>query len=612
MAFTRRFSHGGCASLARVRTGIDAGGTFTDLVDDAGRVVKVSSTPDDPGRAVRHALESAGLGRPSLLAHGTTVATNALIQRAGGTVALVTTRGFADVIEIARQTRPSLYDQHVDRPAPLVPRALRLEVGGRLDGAGREIEPVDAGDVPAIPDGVDAVAVCLLHADLDATHERIVASRLRAQGHDVTCSHEVSPEMREYERTVTTVANATLRPVCRAYLRDLGDLADEALVMTSAGGLLPVEVAAELPAALLLSGPAGGVRAAAAVATACGFPDAVSFDMGGTSTDVCLVRGGVPEPAPERLVAGYPIRLPALDVHTIGAGGGSIARIDSGGALTVGPQSAGAVPGPACYGRGGDAPTVTDADLVLGRIDPDATFPDLGRLDHAAATAALGSAGVDAAGVVAVVDAAMEAAVRVVTVARGIDPRDLALVAFGGAGPLHACAIAEALDMRAVVVPPRAGALSAVGLLVTPRRRELVRSWPAPLDHDVDDTLASLAAEVRGLVGAGAVAATALDCRYAGQSHTLTVADVREFHAEHERRNGFARPDAAVEIVACRAWAARPAAIEVGELPTPPRRAARGPCVIAEPDCTVWLPEGWTARPAALGAWILERASEAA
>ena len=407
-----------------MRTGIDAGGTFTDLVDDAGRVVKVSSTPDDPGRAVRHALESAGLERPSLLAHGTTVATNALIQRTGGTVALVTTRGFADVVEIARQTRPSLYDQHADRPAPLVPRALRLEVGGRLDGAGREIEPVDVGDVPAIPDGVDAVAVCLLHADLDATHERIVATRLREQGHDVTCSHEVSPEMREYERTVTTVANATLRPVCRAYLRDLGALAAEALVMTSAGGLLPVEIAAELPAALLLSGPAGGVRAAAAVATACGFPDAVSFDMGGTSTDVCLVRGGVPEPAPERLVAGFPIRLPALDVHTIGAGGGSVARIDSGGALTVGPQSAGAVPGPACYGRGGDAPTVTDADLVLGRIDPDATFPDLGRLDDVAAARALGAAGVDAAGVVAVVDAAMEAAVRVVTVARGIDPRD--------------------------------------------------------------------------------------------------------------------------------------------------------------------------------------------
>ncbi|HEY8217367.1 MAG TPA: hydantoinase/oxoprolinase family protein [Acidimicrobiia bacterium] len=590
-----------------MRVGIDAGGTFTDVVDENGRVVKVSSTPDDPARAVRQGLTSADVEHPTLLAHGTTVATNALIQRRGGRVALVTTRGFADVIEIARQTRPSLYDQHADRPAPLVPRELRLEVGGRLDGAGREIEPIDREALPDIPPDVDAVAVCLLHADLDPTHERVVAERLRARGLDVTCSHEVSPEMREYERTVTTVANATLRPVCRDYLHELCRFTDEAFVMTSAGGLLPAEDAAELPAALLLSGPAGGVRAAAAVAAACGFPDAVSFDMGGTSTDVCLVRGGVPDPAPQRHVAGFPIRLPALDVHTIGAGGGSVARVDSGGALTVGPQSAGAVPGPACYGRGGSQPTVTDADLVLGRIDPGATFPDLGRLDHAAAAGALTRAGVDAAGVIAVVDAAMEAAVRVVTVARGVDPRELALVAFGGAGPLHACAIADALGMRAVIVPPRAGALSAVGLLVSPHRRELVRSWPRPRDHDVAGSLTSLGAEARALVGAGAAVTTALDCRYAGQGHTLTVSSVDDFHAEHERRNGFARRDAAIEIVACRAWAVRTAPIAIDELPSIPREDVEGPRVVAEADCTVWVPDGWSARAGALGAWILQR-----
>ena len=592
--------------------GVDAGGTFTDLVDDTGRVVKVSSTPGDPGRAVRDALRADGDTRPDLLAHGTTVATNALLERRGGRVALVTTRGFADVIEIARQTRPSLYDQHADRPVPLVPRDLRLEVGGRLDGTGAELEPVDLGSLPAIPGDVDAVAVCLLHADLNPAHEQAVARVLRERGIDVTCSHEVSPEMREYERTVTTVANATLRPRCRTYLRELVPLATDVLVMTSAGGLVPADVAAELPAALLLSGPAGGARAAAAIAAGCGFRDAVGFDMGGTSTDVCLVRGGLPEPAAERVVAGFPIRIPALDVHTIGAGGGSIARIDAGGSLVVGPRSAGAQPGPACYGRGGTEPTVTDADLLLGRIDPDATFPDLGRLDRHAAAGAMARAGIEPDGVVAVVDAAMEAAVRVVTVSRGVDPRGLALVAFGGAGPLHGCAVAEALDMEAVIVPPRAGVLSAVGLLVSPRQRELVRSWPAPADHDVAAAAALLVDDARALVGEGADGAAFVDCRYAGQSHALTVTSVDAFHAEHERRNGFARPDAPVEVVALRARATRPSPTAVGALPEPSRPVVIGPQAVAEPDCTVWVPDGWAASPGPLGAWILRRRGERA
>lgn len=588
-----------------MRVGVDAGGTFTDLVDESGLVRKVSSTPADPADAVRTAV---GDSRPELLAHGTTVATNALLQRRGGRVALITTCGFADVIEIARQTRPSLYDQHADRPPPLVARELRLEVGGRRDGEGREVEPLDPGAVPAVPAGVDAVAVCLLHADLDADHERAVARVLEARGVDVSCSHQVSPEFREYERTVTTVVNAMLRPVCRRYLREVQDVADEVLVMSSAGGLLPAAAAADLPAALLLSGPAAGVRAAAAVAAACGYPDAVTFDMGGTSTDVCLVRDGVPEPAPSRVVAGYPIRLPALDVHTVGAGGGSMVRVDAGGALVVGPESAGAWPGPACYRRGGDAPTVTDADLALGRIDPAATFPDLGRLDLSAAQAALQRAGVDAAGVVAVVDATVEQAVRAVTVARGVDPRGLALVAFGGAGPLHAAAVADALGLRAVVVPPRAGALSAVGLLASPRRRELVRSWPDPRAHErLAAALEHLADEARDLVGAGAHVESALDCRYAGQSHELTVADVAAFPAEHERRNGFRRPEDPIEVVALRARAIGPAPLAVDDLPDVSRPTVHGPRVVAEEDCTVWIPDGWTARPAPLGAWVLRR-----
>ena len=294
----------------------------------------------------------------------------------------------------------------------------------------------------------------------------------------------------------------------------------------------------------------------------------------------------------------------ALDVHTIGAGGGSIARVDAGGALVVGPRSAGAVPGPACYGRGGTQPTVTDADLVLGRIPAEAAFAELGRLDGAAALAALDAAGVSAEGVVRVVDAAMERAVRVVTVERGVDPRDLALVAFGGAGPLHACAIADALGMRAVVVPPRAGVCSAVGLLGAPKAREVVRSFSG---GSLEEALASVTRDARTLVDPNARVETAVDCRYVGQSHELTVARPEAFPAEHERRNGHARPGAPVEVIAVRARASMPSPIAVTDLPLVPRGRVAGPAVVAEPDCTVWVPEGWRAEPGALGAWIIER-----
>ena len=520
-----------------MRVGVDTGGTFTDAVADDGRSAKVPSTPDDPAEAVGAALDALEPA-PDVLAHGTTVATNALLERAGATVALVTSPGFVDVIEIGRQDRPSLYDLWADRPEPLVPRSRRVEADGVLD----------------LADGVEAVAICLLHSDLDPAPERAVAELLAGRGLDVTCSVDVSPEFREYERTLTTVVNAYLRPVCRDYLQRLDALATEVLVMTSAGGLVPLADAAARPAALLLSGPAGGVLAAAAIAAANGAPDSITFDMGGTSTDVCLVRGAVPEPAPGRLVGGFPIRLPSLDVHTIGAGGGSIARIDAGGALVVGPQSAGAVPGPACYGRGGAQPTVTDADLVLGRIPSSAGLPGLGTLDGSAARHAIERAGVSAEGVVTVVNANMEQALRAVSVARGVDPRGLALVAFGGAGPLHACALADALGMTRVIVPARAGVLSALGMLGAPRQRELVRSWSTPASTDgLDDALAALAAEAERLVGLGARPSTALDVRYAGQSHEITVDTLDDFHDEHARRNGYSRPDAPVEIVALRA-----------------------------------------------------------
>ena len=611
-----------------MEVGVDTGGTFTDVVAGDGRIVKVLSTPEDPSVAVTAGLDGLGGDGPALLAHGTTVATNALLEGKGATVALVTTAGLADVIEIARQDRPSLYDLWADRPEPLVPRHLRLEVGGRLAADGREVEPVDPAGVPEVPAGTGVVAVCLLHADLDAGHEQKVAAVLRDRGLDVVCSHEVSPEFREYERTVTTVVDAALRPACRSYLGRLAGAAGEVLVMTSAGGLVGLDEAMARPAALLLSGPAGGVRAAAAAARAAGFPDAVSFDMGGTSTDVCLIVDGAPAPAAERTVAGYPVRLPSLDIHTIGAGGGSVATLDAGGALVVGPRSAGAVPGPACYGRGGTEATVTDADLIAGRIPHDAVLPGIGALDDV---------GVTAEGVLAVVDAAMVQAVRKVSLERGVDPRSLALVAFGGAGPLHACALAEALGMAAVIVPPRAGVLSAAGLLGSPRQAVLVRSWPAPGDHDglsgarfklaraaarhllgvAADTPARVMVDHRTAHGTVTVGdrppvdvELGLDCRYAGQSHELTVASVAAFEEEHRRRNGYARPGAPVEVTALRATARLPPPVPLDRLPAPPgaaRQPARGPAVVAEEDCTVWVAPAWSAEVGPGGSWVMTR-----
>jgi N-methylhydantoinase A len=576
------------------RAGIDTGGTYTDVVAGDGTVAKILSTPDDPARAVAEGVRD--IGGAGTLAHGTTVATNALLERRGGVVALVSSPGQRDVIEIARQNRPSLYDFSADRPAPLVPRPLRFECG--------------PGETPRVPAGVDAVAVSLLHSDLDPRLEKELAQRLQGQAATVL-SCDVSPEFREYERTVTTVANAFLLKPCRAYLDHLDSLAPEVLVLTSAGGLVPVAEAADHPVTLLLSGPAGGVLAATRAAAAAGYGDCVTFDMGGTSTDVCLVIGGQPSPAAQREVAGLPIRVPALDVRTIGAGGGSLARLDAGGALAVGPQSAGAAPGPACYGRGGSGATVTDADLLAGRL-PGEGLPGLGRLDWPAAVDALRRAGVDAEGVIAVVDEAMTQAVRAVSVQRGVDPGGLALVAFGGAGPLHACAIAEALDMPAVIVPPRAGVLSAVGILGAPRQVDLVRSWPDPGDHlGAGRAARALAEEAAGRqpgTRPGRVV-VGFDCRYAGQSHELTVPEVAAFAAEHRRRSGYTLEGTAVEVVAIRASVQWWSPIDAGSLPEAAGRRGpvAGPRVVAEADCTVWVAPGWTARVSETGCWILTR-----
>lgn len=604
---------GAVATVPIVRIGADSGGTFTDVVGTDGRVLKVPSTPADPGDAVRGGLAALVPDGPELLAHGTTVATNALLERRGARVALYCTAGFADVIEIARQDRPALYDPWAQRPEPLVARADRLEVDERVAADGAVLVPMDIGALPPVPDGVEAVAVCLLHSDRHPGHEAAVAAALDAAGFDVSASHRVAPEFREYERTVTTVLNAYLRPICGSYLAGLDSAADDVVVMTSAGGSIDLATAAELPVLLLLSGPAGGARAAAAVASACGFPDALSFDMGGTSTDVCLILDGAPRAAPQQRVAGLPVRAPALDIHTIGAGGGSIARLDSGGALVVGPESAGARPGPACYGHGGTRPTVTDADLVAGRIPAGAAFGDLGVLDIAAARAALDAAGIDAEGVIAVVNAGMERALRAVSVEQGVDPSGLALVAFGGAGPLHACELAESLGIATVIVPAAAGVLSAVGLLTAPGRRELVRSWPGGVDHDgLDAALDELAARARGLVAHPEPrVSTAVDCRYRGQSHELRVPSVEEFPEEHRRRNGEARPGEQIEVVALRAVVETPAPATVDEVLaawdgrwTDP---VVGPQVVVREDCTIWVPDGWRGEPGPLGSLVLTR-----
>lgn len=641
------------------RIGVDTGGTFTDVVTSNGRVLKVPSTQEDPGDAIRagiaqllgaHGLAEDGNGvGPVHLAHGTTVATNAVLEGTVARVALLGTGGFADLIEIGRQNRPSLADHFVDRPMPLVERSDRLDVIERMSPAGAsELAPV-LDELPEIPDGIEALAVCFLHADLNPEHEIAVAEFYRAQGWDVTASHELSPLFREYERVSTTVMNAALRPRVRRYLEGLADVADRLWVMTSAGGLWPLDRAAEAPAGLALSGPAGGVRAAAAVAEACGFGNAVSFDMGGTSTDVCLITDGAPAPAAERDLVGHPVRLPSLDVITVGAGGGSIASLDAGGAIAVGPRSAGAVPGPVAYGRGGTEPTVTDANVALGRIPvsalPESTDSDGGRESHAGGLGALGSldvdgaaaslrrAGLSAEGVLNVVTANMEGALRSVSVARGVDPTTLALVAFGGAGPLHACDLAQALGMKAVIVPPLAGVLSAVGVLGAPERHDVTRSWPTPLRlaglaesrSDLEADVVAAFAASDGLDGSEEsnareiAVSSVLSCRYAGQSHEIEVGDVAEFPAVHERLNGYSLPDAPIEVVSLRAFGERPAPADVLELLSQAdsissgsrwaqlaeAESVHGPVSLAAADHTVWIPDGWTGRLGTLGALVI-------
>jgi N-methylhydantoinase A len=560
--------------------GVDVGGTFTDavLIEDGRAVTAKVPTSVRQEESVLAAARAVGAKELERFTHGTTVATNALLERKGARTAFVATAGFEHLLHLRRQNRAHLYRLCDDHPAPLVPLESCFGVDERM-GPDGVLRALDLDSLPVVD--AEAVAVCLLFSFRDPSHECAVADELRRRlpGARVVASHEIAPEFREYERASTTAIDAYLGPVLAHYLGALAERCAEAglpepLVMRSSGGVATVAEATAHPAFALLSGPAAGVVGAALAARLAGVENAISFDMGGTSTDVALISGGVAERSAQRDVAGYPVRLPSVDLHTVGAGGGSIAWVDEGGALRVGPESAGAEPGPACYGKGGTRPTVTDANLVLGRL-PERLAGGL-RLDRAAAERALGE--IDPAAVVAVVNAEMLRALRVVSVERGHDPRELALVAFGGAGPLHACELAEELEIGTVLVPAAAGVLSALGLAASDERRDHVRTYLVPL------------AEAGELPAEGEA-----DLRYAGQSFELTVplgGDIFEwFHRAHEERYGYSDCGRAIELVAIRTAEVRPGPRLEPTRSTP--QEMTGPAVVELDGSTCLLPRGW-------------------
>ncbi len=577
-----------------MRVGVDTGGTFTDFVyaarDGRPGVFKLASTPGDPSRAIAEGLRriaaelKTSVGELEIV-HGTTVGTNALLQRRGARAALVTTAGFEDVLAIGRQARPALYDLDAERPEVIIPRALRFGVGERVAATGEVLEALDAGALDALVERlrrarVESVAICLLFSFVRPEHERLVARALAGLGVPLSVSHEILPEYREFERTSTVAINAYLQPLMGAYLRKLR--APRLRVMQSSGGSISAGAAAREPVRTILSGPAGGVVGALRAALSAGSPDIITFDMGGTSTDVSLCAGGRLRTTNEATVAGLPVAVPVLDIHTVGAGGGSIARVDAGGSLRVGPESAGADPGPAAYGRG-TLPTVTDANLVLGRFGGAGLLGgdfalDAGRARDALArlarelTAASGrktTAHEAALGVVRVVNAGMERALRVVSVERGFDSRSFALVSFGGAGGLHAVALAAGLGIPRVIVPLRPGALSALGALASDvvmdaSRTVMLDASAAARTGELErafrqmERAAGAALKREGFAAARQRHAPSVAARYKGQSFELEIewksaaTIAAAFHRAHLARYGYAQAGSAVEIVSAR------------------------------------------------------------
>ncbi len=629
--------------MSRPAIGVDTGGTFTDFVwleEGQLHIHKQLSTPADPSQAVLAGLEQPTLAEAAGVVHGSTVATNALLERRGARTALITTAGFADVLVIGRQNRPELYALVPQKPPPLVPRTRRLEVVERVTAQGELLIPLQIDSLEAITqtlrsEAVEAVAVCLLFSYLYPEHERqirdyLLAAQLPALQH-ISLSSEILPEYREYERTATTVINAYVAPRMAGYLQRLeGRLAPRPLrIMQSNGGVISAGRAAREAARTVLSGPAGGVVGAVYVAARAGYEEIISFDMGGTSTDVALCPGRLPLTGTAEIV-GLPLRLPAIDIQTVGAGGGSLAYRDAGGALQVGPESAGAEPGPLCYGSGGAAParvvaggganslwvTTTDANLVLGRLQPDHFLGGTMALYRAPAEEALAAlanligapdAVTAAAAVVQVANATMERAIRRISVERGHDPRRFTLVAYGGAGPLHACELAQSLQIPRVLIPAVPGVLSALGMLVAAptydytltvlrqvRRDDAVDSW-------LEEAFLPLTGWAQAAMAADGFSAYtlqhSLDMRYAGQSHELTVpyrpgSIAADFHAAHEQRYGYRQPEAAVEIVTLRLQAI--ASVTPPRLPQEPLAAADARAALAG-RCEVWFGGGATA-----------------
>ena len=628
-----------------VRVGIDIGGTFTDVVVSDGSSItvhKVSSTPSDPSVAFANGLSRVD-GEVGDVRHGTTVATNAVLTRTGARLAFVTTHGFRHVLQLARQNRPSLYDLRARRPAPVVDASRCVGVVERLAPDGSVLVELDEDSVrdalSSLPD-VDGVAVCLLHSYANDVHERRVGEIAReVLGDDVpvALSCDVLPEFREYERASTTALDAYVRPVVASYLSRVESATDARVgVMWSGGGVRGIAQTIDEPINTMFSGPAAGVLGAIWAAEDCGLSDLVTLDMGGTSADVALVEDGRAQIAESSEIDGLPFKTPCLDVISVGAGGGSIAWVDEGSALRVGPASAGASPGPACYGRGGTDATVTDAQCVLGMLGGSALAGGELTLDVEAARAALTRLG-DAAGlsmedaahgVLRVVRATMARAVRQVSVERGRDVRNYALVAFGGAGPLHACALADELGVSTVLIPPASGALAALGLLVASRRADVSVSRPmsaiAESDDEMGSILADLVRRVDGDLRAEGVTDVtvefAVDMRYDGQSHELRIETtsspsfevlVDEFHRAHRARYGFDRPDVAVEAVTFRATALGPqgTVTNEGRGSYPVGAALDGPQLITETDSTTLIEDGWRATVQPNGSLLMEWSS---
>ena len=659
---------------------VDTGGTFTDLVllrEGEIRTLKVSSTPEDPSQAVLDGIleifgitkGSGGKEGPFALLHGSTVATNTLLERRGAKVLLVTNRGFEDVIEIGRQNRPQLYALVGHRLPPLVTRDDRLGISGRIGPQGEEIEPLDLEELATLglrikEHDAEAVAISLLHSYADDTHEKLVAETLGATGLPLSVSADLVPEFREYERTSTTVVNAYVAPIMSNYL---GRISKEAgairvRIMGSNGGVLPVERAIKEPVHTVLSGPAGGVIGALTWAERSGRERIISFDMGGTSTDVSLCPGH-PLRTREFEIAGQPTAIPVLDIHTVGAGGGSLARVDAGGALRVGPQSAGAEPGPICYGRGGSKVTVTDAHVWLGRLPASAFLGGSETLDRDAISDPLGTMATalgasleeTAEGILAVADTAMERALRVISVERGYDPEDFTIVAFGGAGGLHVAELTERLGAHEALIPPDPGLLSAYGMLASPVTRETARTVFQATDDSsaadyIEDALAELALQARTeMVEEGAdpdeLSTTLwIDARYRGQSFELRVRAedwAERFHNLHEERYGYRRDGTAVEAVTLRAVVTAPAPpltvhrLSTADAPPPTRstsvvygdkeiestlvsrsdlrleHALDGPVIVQEYSGTTWVPPGWIVKPDPWGCLHLTRGPKA-